>query len=316
MKTVFFGSPKTAIPFLEELNAMVEVSLTITQPDKPAGRGLKLTPCPVKVRAAKLGLKTLSPEKPSALAHYFAELQPDLGIAVAYGKIFKKADIAAFKLGIINIHFSLLPKYRGAAPVQRVLFDGENKTGITAFWIDEGLDSGLIAARETLNISPQDDSLTLFEKLSALGVKTLRRVVEDIKRGDIIKTSQRGEPSFARVIKKEETFISFAKCDAVSIHNKTRGLAAGLPAYARALTPSGEIVQLLRTSLPQRLPKDAKNARAGGIVCVERDEGVFVQCCKGVLCAQTVRPAGKKAMAAQAYLNGKNLRAGGVIFIC
>lgn len=312
MKTIFFGTPAPAVPFLEKLNSVSEVILVVTQPDKPSGRGLEVKPCPVKKRAQELGLKTVSPEKFKDIVPDIAALGADLGIAVAYGKIFRKPALEAIKLGIINIHFSLLPKYRGAAPVQHTLFNGEKETGITAFWIDEGLDTGLIAAQAKTPVEDDDNANTLFDKLINLGTSTLDDVIKDIKSGKITKIAQEGEPSLAPMIEKQDTVVNFAQMSAEKIHNLTRGLSGGMPAFAKALTPKGDTIQILKTSLkPLPVPKQGP---AGSIIYIERGVGFFVQCYKDVLFIETIRPAGKNAMSAFAYCNGRNLAEGAVIF--
>src|SRR5687767_9642543 len=140
MKTVFYGTPEVSVAFLEKLARRTEVVAVVSQPDRPAGRELKVEPTPVKRKALELGLKVLQPEKPSAIAESLRALAPDLAVAVAYGRILKPEVLSAPRLGTLNVHFPLLPKYRGAAPVQWSLARGETKTGVTVFWLDEGMD--------------------------------------------------------------------------------------------------------------------------------------------------------------------------------
>ena len=315
LKTVFFGTPDIAVPFLEQLHALTSAALVITQPDRPAGRGLAVAPCPVKARALQLGLPVISPEIFQAEVPRIAALEADLGLAVAYGKIFRRPALDAFKYGIINIHFSLLPQYRGASPVQQALFDGQAQTGVCAFWIDEGLDTGPLAAQKTVPITEQDDAKTLFPKLIDAGRDLLHKVIKDIESGKIVRTRQQGAASFTKLINKEDTLINFSKMTARQIHNLTRGLALGMPAYAKAQTPQGDIAQILKTALP---PADFKPARraAGTVVCVEKGRGFFVQCYEGVLLIESLRPAGKNAMGAAQYANGRKLAAGIFAFKC
>ncbi|MDR1124011.1 MAG: methionyl-tRNA formyltransferase [Elusimicrobiota bacterium] len=313
LKTVFFGTPDIAVPFLEQLNELSSVALVITQPDRPAGRGLAVAQCPVKTRALQLGVQTISPEIFKTEVPRISALKADLGIAVAYGKIFRRSAIEAFKYGIINIHFSLLPQYRGASPVQQALFDGQEQTGVSAFWIDEGLDTGPTAAQKTVPITASDDAKTLFPKLIDAGRELLMQTLKDIENGKIVKTPQTGAPAFAKLIKKEDTFIDFSRMTARQIHNLARGLALGMPAYAKAQTPQGDIVQILKTALP---PADFKPARqaAGAVVSIERERGFFVQCYEGVLLIESLRPAGKNAMGAAQYANGRKLTEGMTVF--
>ena len=310
LKTIFFGTPQVAVPFLETLNRFTKVVLVVTQPDRPVGRGLKLTPCPVKQKALELGLEVISPEKLKDNIDFIKAKQADFGLAVAYGKIFRKPAIESTRLGLINIHFSLLPAYRGAAPVQYALFNGETKTGVTAFWIDEGLDDGLMAAQDTLDILPQDDARTLFPKLIDLGLSTLQKVLTDIESGNLVKNPQQGQITLAPIIKKEQTLISFKDMTAVQIHNLVRGLSAAMPAYAKATTKDGQLMQIIETeAFTQQTGK-----QAGTITAIERNKGFFVQCKQGVLLIKTLRPAGKNIMTAVAYLNGRKLSDGDCFF--
>ena len=310
LKTVFFGTPSVAVPFLELLNELTQVVLVVTQPDRPCGRGLKLKPCPVREKALELGLKVISPEKLKDNVEAIKAENADLGIVVAYGKIFRKPALESTRMGLLNIHFSKLPAYRGAAPVQYALFNGEEETGVSAFWINEGLDDGPLAALLPCPILPQDDAKTLFPKLIDLGKTALRKVISDIEEGKIIKNEQKGEVTFAPSISKEQTLLSFKEMSARQIHNTVRGLAAAMPAYAKANTKEGQSMQLIETEL-----SDIKSdMQPGQIVMIERNKGFFVQCKEGVLFIKTLRPAGKNIMTAGAYLNGRKIAAGDFFF--
>lgn len=310
LKTVFFGTPSVAVPFLELLNELTQVVLVVTQPDRPCGRGLKLKPCPVREKALELGLKVISPEKLKDNIEAIKAETADLGIVVAYGKIFRKPALESTRMGLLNIHFSKLPAYRGAAPVQYALFNGEEETGVSAFWINEGLDDGPLAALLPCPILPQDDAKTLFPKLIDLGKTALRKVISDIEEGKIIKNEQKGEVTLAPSISKEQTLLSFKEMSARQIHNTVRGLAAAMPAYAKANTKEGQSMQFIETEL-----SDIKSdMRPGQIVMIERNKGFFVQCKEGVLFIKTLRPAGKNIMTAGAYLNGRKIAAGDFFF--
>lgn len=310
LKTIFFGTPDVAVPFLELLNEKTEVVLVVTQPDKPFGRGLKLKPCPVKEKALSLGLNVISPEKLKDNVDYIKSMGADIGIVVAYGKIFRKPALESTKLGLLNIHFSLLPAYRGAAPVQYALFNGEKKTGVSAFWIEEGLDSGPMAAALPCEILPTDDAKTLFPKLIDLGKTALKQVIADIEKGEIKKIPQQGDISLAPSIDKSKTVVSFKDMTAEEIHNIVRGLASAMPAYAKALTKDGQIIQLIETELSEQ-----KSDMAGGqITLIERNKGFFVKCREGVIMIKTLRPAGKNIMTAGAYINGRKMTAGEFFF--
>ena len=175
MRIVFFGTPETAVPFLEEAVRGHEVAAVVSQPDKPAGRGLSVAPTPVKKRALELGLKVLQPARPSDAASELAALNCDLAVVVAYGRILKPDILSAARLGAINVHFSLLPKYRGAAPVQWALVHGESRTGVTIFWLDEGMDTGPVQLVRETQVGPEEDAGALLARLTRIGTEGLGR---------------------------------------------------------------------------------------------------------------------------------------------
>src|SRR5271163_1696817 len=168
LKTIFFGTPETAVPFLRLLAERTEVLAVVSQPDKPAGRGLSVAPTPVKAAALALGLKVLQPAKPSEIAAELKALTPDLAVVVAYGRLLKRDVLDVPRLGTLNAHFSLLPKYRGAAPVQWSLVRGEKTTGVTLFWLDEGMDTGPVQAMRETAVDPDEDAGALLARLTVL----------------------------------------------------------------------------------------------------------------------------------------------------
>lgn len=314
LKTVFFGTPGVAVPFLEELAKKTQVLMVVTQPDRPCGRGLDIKPCPVKKRALELGLPVMSPEKFKDIVPQIAALNADLGLAVAYGKIFRKPALEALKHGILNVHFSLLPKYRGAAPVQYTLFNNEEETGVSLFWIDEGLDTGKIAVQKKIDILPQENSISLFEKLTNLGLEATKEVLKDIEEGKINQIEQTGTPSLAPIIQKEDCLVSFTKMTAREIHGKVRGLASAMPSYARAMTPQGQSIQILKTTLLKE-NQNTKQAKPGTLISIVKEGGFFIQCIEGVLLIESLRPSGKNTMSAKDYVNGRSFKTGSEVFL-
>ena len=207
LKTIFFGTPELSVPYLELLREMTDVRLVVTQADKPRGRGMLITPCPVKQRALELGLPVRSPEKLKDDFDAIAAVPFDLGVAVAYGKIFRPNFLALPKLGILNVHFSLLPHLRGAAPVQQALIQGYTQTGISVFWIRPGMDDGPLFLQKEAAVLPQDNAQTLFEKLIPLGLDGLRETLRQIEAGKIVQTPQTGEPTVAPMLQKEDALL-------------------------------------------------------------------------------------------------------------
>ncbi len=312
LKTIFFGTPEIAVPFLELTHQLTDVQLVVTQADKPRGRGMEITPCPVKKYAQKLALPVLSPEKLKDSFEQISQIPFDVGIVVAYGKIFRPNFIALPQLGLINVHFSLLPQLRGAAPVQHALISGLTQTGVSTFWINEGMDDGPLFLQKTLDILPQDNAKTLFEKLTALGLEALRETIFSLEQGQLIKTPQVGKPTLAPMLQKEDALLNPAQLTAVQIHNRVRGLACGpKPKIPFMLNGKTDYLQLLQTE-----PADGNIAAAAGtILSIENGRGILVQCKEGALWLNEVQPAGKKPMPGAAFACGRGIKINEQVFI-
>lgn len=311
MKTIFFGTPQLAVPYLELVRDMTDLQLTVTQADKPRGRGMEVSPCPVKMHALELGIPVLSPEKLKDDFDKIAATPFDLGVAVAYGKIFRPDFLALPKLGILNVHFSLLPLLRGAAPVQQALIQGYTKTGISVFWIRPGMDDGPLFLQKELDIDPQDNAQTLFEKLIPLGLDGLREVLTRLQNGEIVQTPQNGEPTTAPILQKEDALLRPADLTAQELHNRVRGLACGpKPKVPFLYKGKLEWVQVLQT----QLATFDNSAVAGTVLAIERGKGILVKCKEGAVWLVSLQPAGKKPMPGYDFANGRGLKTNDIIF--
>ena len=315
LKTIFFGTPQLSVPYLELLHQMTDVQLAVTQADKPRGRGMVITPCPVKSRALELGLPVRSPEKLKDIYEEVKDIPFDLGVAVAFGKLFRPDFLALPKLGILNVHFSLLPLLRGAAPVQHSLFQNFKQTGVSVFWIAPGMDDGPLFLQKEIPVEPEDDAATLFDKLIPLGLSALKEALEQIAQGNITKIAQSGTPTLAPMIDKQDAILDFQTMFAEQIHHKVRGLACGPKArtFIR-LNGKEEPLQILRTQLPQ--PPSDPEAAPGSILAVESGKGILVKCKQGIIWLVTVHPAGKKPMSAADFANGRGLKPSGEVVFC
>ncbi len=312
LKTIFFGTPTLSVPYLELLHKMTNVQLVVTQADKPRGRGMEISACPVKQRALELGLPVLSPEKLKDDFDKIAAVPFDLGAAVAYGKIFRPDFLALPKLGILNVHFSLLPQLRGAAPVQQALMQGYTQTGVSVFWIRPGMDDGPLFLQKACSIQPQDNAQTLFEKLIPLGLTGLQEALESIAQGHMIQTPQQGTPTLAPMLQKEDAFLRPSELTAGELNNRIRGLACGpKPKVPFTHGAKTEWLQVVRAELAE--PQETK-AEAGTALCIERNRGILVKCKEGNIWFSEVHPAGKKSMSAEAFANGRGLKPGDVAF--
>ncbi len=311
LKTIFFGTPQLSVPYLELVKQTTDLQLAVTQADKPRGRGMAISACPVKARALELGVPVLSPEKLKDDFDKIATTPFDLGIAVAYGKIFRPDFLALPKLGILNVHFSLLPKLRGAAPVQQALIQGYTKTGISVFWIRPGMDDGPLFLQKELAILPKDNAQTLFEKLIPLGLDGLKEVLTRLSNGENVQTPQTDEPTLAPMLQKEDALLCPANLTAQELHNRVRGLACGpKPKVPFLHNGNTEWLQVLCTqpegTTAQVVP--------GAVLSIEREKGILVKCKEGAVWLKEVQPAGKKPMAGEAFANGRNLKLNKVVF--
>ena len=220
MRLVFFGTPQFAVPALEELARQHDIALVVAQPDKPAGRGMKLQAPAIALKARELGLPLAQPAKirDAGFLESIAALEPDAGIVVAYGKILPAALLSIPKRGFLNVHGSILPKYRGAAPIQRAIEHGETKTGVTIMRVDEQLDHGPMLAAESTAIGSDERTPSLAARLSALGAAALAPVLSNWP--DEIPQNH-DEATYASKIEKSEGAIQWSDSTA-TIYNKFR----------------------------------------------------------------------------------------------
>ena len=312
LKTIFFGTPQLSVPYLELVHELTDLQLAVTQADKPRGRGMEISACPVKARAVKLGIPVLSPEKLKDDFGKIATIPFDLGIAVAYGKIFRPDFLALPKLGILNVHFSLLPLLRGAAPVQQALIQGYTKTGISVFWIRPGMDDGPLFLQKEIEITPQDNAQTLFHKLIPLGLEGLKEAVIHLQNGENVQTPQIGIPTTAPMLQKEDAFLFPEKLTAQELHNHVRGLACGpKPKVPFSYKGKFEWVQVLRT----QLTTSNSFSNPGTVLAIERKHGILVKCREGALWLCEVQPAGKKPMPGYDFANGRGFKMEDTLFI-
>ncbi|WP_448584301.1 methionyl-tRNA formyltransferase [Thermocrinis sp.] len=246
MNIVFMGTPSFALPSLIELVKSFGVRAVITQPDRPSGRGQKLTPPPVKQFALENGIECFQPESKIELYESLESLKPDCVVVVAYGRILTGDMLKIPKFGCINLHASLLPRYRGASPIQRSLLAGDRFTGNSVMLMDEGMDTGPILSRQVLRIDQEDNYQILSEKLSKMGAVLLVETLKLWFRGEIKPKPQKGNPTYAPPIAKEELRLCW-KAHAQSVLNRIR---AFFP-EAYCFTPRGERIKILKARLAE-----------------------------------------------------------------
>jgi len=308
MRIVFMGTPDFAVPSLKLLlEQNYEVAAVVTQPDRPKGRKKTLTPPPVKEAALSLGLPVLQPERmrsPEAVAAV-AELSPDLIVTAAYGQILPKALLDIPRLGCINVHGSLLPKYRGGAPIQRSIINGETKTGVTIMYMAEGLDTGDMISVVEVPIEESDTSGTMFEKLSAAGAELLGATLPSILSGEAKAVPQLEElATYAPNLTREDERIKWDR-SARAIYNQVRGLSPMAGAFTFL---NGEVFKVWGCQ-PVKEAASASDALPGTVLSAD-GAGIAVQTGDGILLLTEIQPAGKRAMPAAEWLKGSRLAAG------
>jgi methionyl-tRNA formyltransferase len=301
MRLIFLGTPAFAAPTLEALAAKHDVLSVVTQPDRPKGRGQELSPSPVKQTAQSLGLPVYQPERirrPEAQAH-LASLSPEIMVVVGYGQIIPQSVIDIAPRGIVNVHASLLPKYRGAAPIQWAIANGETRTGVTTMQINAGLDTGgILLARDT-PIGPEETAIELGERLAVMGAELLLETLDGLSQGAITPRPQDdAQASFAPILKKEDGDISWAGA-ATSVHNRVRGLLPWPGAYSHF---RGQRLHVWRA----RVCGEQTSLAPGQVL---PGAGFRVACGSGsVLQLVEVQMEGRKRMSAEAFANGQRLR--------
>jgi methionyl-tRNA formyltransferase len=300
MKLVFCGTPLFAVPTLERLAAAgYELQLVVTQPDRPQGRGMELTAPPVKQSALKLSLHITQPEKIKKNEDFQSQLtalQPDAIIVVGYGRIIPPWMLQLPRYGNINVHASLLPKYRGAAPIQWAIAQGETVTGVTTMLLNEGLDTGDILLQKEMPLQPEDTAVTFAPRLAELGADLLIETLRGLEAKTITPIPQdHSQATLAPILKKEDGLIDFNRT-AAEIHNRLRGFQPWPGAHTHFRGKSLKFISARPDDTPSNLA--AGELRVG-------DEKLFVGCgSRTVLQLLQIQPEGKKALTAREFING------------
>lgn len=309
MKILFMGTPDFALCSLEAIASQPDNIIVgvLTQADKPKGRGYTLTPPPVKVKAAEMGIPVYQPAtlRDGAFEETLRELDPDLIVVTAYGKLLPKYVLDYPKYGCINVHTSLLPRHRGAAPMQRAILAGDTVTGVTIQYMDEKLDTGDILLTRQVPIGPDDNLETVHDNLARESYTALCEVLTAMKAGTLNPQKQDDTlATYAAKIEKADCVIDFTK-DAQTVHNQIRALSPIPLAFTH--TPDGKLLKIPQSKL---IAADGENAQAPGTV-VSLDDGVItVACGRGKIALLTVLPEGKGRMPAADYIRGRKISVG------
>ncbi len=309
MRALFFGTPAIAVPSLEALASIADVVGVVCQPDRPAGRGLELKAPPVKVKASELGLPVVQPEKirTPEFAAWVKDAAADVALVIAYGRILPKAVLDAPRRGCMNLHASILPRYRGAAPITWAIAGGEAETGISLMQMDEGMDTGPVF---TIHRTPIGPATTADELAIELGALAARVVREDLRRaagGELEATPQdHGAATHAPLLKKEDGRVRWDR-SARQIHDHIRGMTSWPGAFT---TLEGKTLKVLAARVESET--DSGGAPPGTVVMAGRSV-VIVACGAGAIQILRAQAEGRKPLAAADLVAGRTLQTGMVL---
>jgi methionyl-tRNA formyltransferase len=307
-RSLFFGTPAFAVPSLEALHAVSEVAGVVCQPDKPSGRGMTLAAPPVKVRGGELGLEVVQPTKLKTgdFAAWVRERKVDVALVAAYGRILPKDVLEGPRLGMVNVHASLLPRYRGAAPITWAVVNGETETGITLMVLDEGMDTGAMLEAFPTPIGPDETAGEVSARLATLGGEAVTRGVPRYVAGGYTPRAQdHAKATLAPMLKKEDGVLDFAK-PARKLHDHVRGMN---PWPGAQTTLRAKLLKVHRT----RVSDAARpGARPGEVILADKSR-VLVACGEGAVELVTVQLEGRRAMAATDLVIGRALAQGDVL---
>lgn len=306
LKTIFMGTPDFAVPCLEVLQAKTEVLAVITQPDRPKGRGHNLQASPVKQKALEYNLPVLQPEKikTEEFTAELEKLQPDLIVVVAFGQILSQRILDIPPLGCVNVHASLLPRYRGAAPIHWSIINGEKETGVTTMLMDAGLDTGDMLLKDNVAITEEMTTEELHDQLMAMGGKLLAETIDGLANGTITPEKQDDSISnYAGMLNKEAGHIDWSK-SAVEIHNLIRGLNSWPVAWSMK---DGKNYKFWRTKAEK-----SNSDKAPGTVVELRKNSFCIATGEGLLEVLEIQPPSKKRMSAGDLLRGHGVAVGDI----
>ncbi len=306
MRVVFWGTPDFAVESLKALiNSKHKVVAVVTQPDKPKGRGKKIQPPPVKEVAQKYGIPVLQPEKVKnnrELIEKLKEFKPDIFVVVAYGKILPEEILKLPKYGTINVHASLLPEYRGAAPIHRAIMEGREKTGVSIMKLVKELDAGPVYSQAEIRITDKDDIVTVHDKLAKLGAELLLKTLDEIERGLKPIEQEHEKATYAKPIEKSEGRIDWNR-SAREIFNQIRALKVWPKAFSKFRDREIKI-------LDAEVIDEESRGNPGEIVEVLKDRGFVVQTGRGKILVKKVQFPNSKPISASDAVKGYHIKVG------
>ena len=301
MKIAFLGTPEFAVPSLQMLIDQGHTLTVFSQPDRPAGRHGTILPTPVKALAMQHGIavhqfdKIRSPEGVAALSAF----GPDLMVTAAFGQLLSAENLSIPRIGCINVHGSLLPKYRGAAPIQWSVINGDRVTGVTTMWTDIGMDTGDMLLREETAIGPDETAGELYARLAVIGARVLERTLDALKNNQLERVPQEeAQATKCTMLKKEHGKLDFHQT-AQQVHDRVRGVNPWPGAFA--LLPDGSVLKIWKT----RMTDDRSVALPTGTCTGDAKSGLYVQCQDGLLEIIELQAPGGKRLDGKTFLRGK-----------
>jgi methionyl-tRNA formyltransferase len=300
-RLIFMGSPEFAVPTLEALVKDFEVVGVVTQPDRPAGRGRQLTPPPVKTLAEELDIPVIQPGRLSdeGSMSVLKEWKPELIVVTAFGQILRSEVLDLPRYGCINVHASLLPRWRGAAPIQAAILHGDQRTGVTIMKMDEGLDTGPIISQRDFALTGEDTAGGLSPKLAQLGADLLIETLPDYLDGKLQPAAQQGESTYARMLKKSDGELDFTQ-SAIDLERKIRAYHPWPGTY---MIWKEQRLKIHRAQVIESgSGDDTGNLVPGDTIVIKDHPGVMTA--EGIILFEELQPAGKKSMPGPAFLLG------------
>lgn len=312
MKILFMGTPDFAQASLNALyDAKYDIVGVVTNPDKPKGRGMKLVASPVKEFAMQKGLKIYQPTKiknNEEIIEEIKKLNPDVICVVAYGKILPKEIISIPRLGCINVHASLLPQYRGAAPIQWAVLNGDKKTGVTTMYMDEGMDTGDMILKQEVDIGEEETTGELWERLASIGANLLVETLKQIEKGIAPRQKQGEDFSLAPMLNKEMAKINWSAKTAQEIKNLVRGLNPIMGAYTFL---NGKKIKFWKVDVATEdeiVVENLSFIRNGTVLVSDVRDGIFIKTKEGILKVLEIQGENARRMTIQEYLRGNSIQ--------
>lgn len=316
LTAVFMGSPEFAVPSLVATHQKCKILGVYTQPDKPRGRGNKLSPTPVKAKALELGLEVFEPQRirDEAVVEQLRQWNPDVILVVAYAKLIPKVILDLPRLGCINVHPSLLPKFRGAVPVMASIMAGETETGVCTFFMDEGYDTGDVIHFHKTPLGPQETGQELLDRLSYVGATVLQETIDQLEQGTFQRSPQPSEAvgGYSKQLKKEDLLVPW-QGSALQVSNFIRALAKDPGAGSNlAIGDQSLMCKFSKTSpcAQDQWSAASVNASPGQVLALEKNRGLVVATGQGAVLIEEIKPAGKGWLNAWSWVQGGQVQVG------